>query len=260
MRDTVNPYRKTAGLLRQRLRWDMDPRSWIARSRLKALRNAHSGQKAVIMCNGPSLLKVDFDSLSDSGVYTLGLNKINLLYDKTDHRPNAIVSVNPLVIEQNLQFFNETAAPLFVDSVAIRRGFKTRRNVFYLHSTGIHGSFARDISISLNQGHTVTYVALQVAFHLGFQEVALVGCDHNFATKGPANKTVICGDADPNHFDPNYFAGMQWQLPDLFESEMAYFKALKVYEEAGRGLYNCTEGGNLEILPRKALHDFLSEQ
>lgn len=259
MSGTVNPYREAAKLVARRLAWDIDPRSWQARGRLKALRDTHRGEKAVIMCNGPSLLKVDFEALGRSGVYTFGLNKINLLYDKTDLRPDAIVSVNRLVIEQNLDFFNQTETPLFVDSAAAWRGLRARRNIYYVNSTAIYGSFARDISMSLFQGHTVTYVALQVAFHLGFQEVALVGCDHNFATKGPANKTVTGGESDPNHFDPNYFAGVKWQLPDLFESEMAYFKALHVYEDAGRRLFNCTEGGKLEILPRRALSDFLNE-
>lgn len=259
MRPTVNPYRTGAGLVLRRLRWDLDPRSWQARRRLRAIRDSHAGEKAVIMCNGPSLLKVDFDRLAASGVYTIGLNKINLLYDRTSHRPSSIVAVNPFVIQQNLDFYNSTDTPLFIDSVAIRQGLKTRDNVYYLHSGALYGSFAQDVSISIYQGFTVTYVALQIAFHLGFEAVALVGCDHNFATRGPANKTVTAQGPDRNHFDPNYFAdGVQWQLPDLVESEISYTKALQVYELSGRRLYNCTDGGKLEILPRKDLADFLN--
>lgn len=114
--------------------------------------------------------------------------------------------------------------------------------------------------MSLYEGHTLTCVALQVAFHPGFGKVALVGCDHGFAATGPANKVVTAEGPDPNHFDPSYIAGsMQWQLSDLIESEMARFEALRTYEESGRHVYNCTEGGRLEILPRKPLVDFLDE-
>ena len=36
-----------------------------------------------------------------------------------------------------------------------------------------------------------------------------------------ANKTVIAGKEDANHFDPNYFAGaVKWQLPDIAQSEL----------------------------------------
>jgi len=93
---------------------------------------------------------------------------------------------------------------------------------------------------------------------MGFQEVALVGCDHNFATKGPANKEVTSGDADPNHFDPNYFAGgVKWHLPDLAESEGVYLIARNTFEAAGRKIVNATIGGKLEIFERQSLEHFL---
>lgn len=114
--------------------------------------------------------------------------------------------------------------------------------------------------MSLYEGHTVTYVALQAAFQPGFGKVALAGCDHSFAASGPANKVVTAEGPEPNHFDPSYFVGgMQWQLPDLFESEMACFEALRAYEASGAHLYNSTEGGCLEILPRKPLTEFVDE-
>ena len=51
----------------------------------------------------------------------------------------------------------------------------------------------------------MTYVALQVAFYLGFEQVILIGVDHNFATKGKPNTTVVSQGDDPNHFNPAYF-------------------------------------------------------
>ena len=58
---------------------------------------------------------------------------------------------------------------------------------------------------------------------MGFEEVILIGVDHNFETKGKAKQTVISGGDDPNHFSPEYFGkGFRWQLPDLDTSEEAY--------------------------------------
>jgi len=45
--------------------------------------------------------------------------------------------------------------------------------------------------MSIRQGSTVTYVAMQLPIHMGLKEVALVGCDNFFVSKGPAYKTVI---------------------------------------------------------------------
>ena len=145
--------------------------------------------------------------------------------------------------------------PLFLDSAA-RAHIKSRENVTFLHSDS-QVKFARDVSMSIWQGATVTTVALQIAFHMGFKEVALVGCDHNFAQSGPPNQLVISGEKDHSHFDPNYFAGgVQWQLPDLVASEYGYSLARENYSASGRAIYNCTDGGNLEVFERKSLREF----
>ena len=106
------------------------------------------------------------------------------------------------------------------------------------------------------EGFTVTYVALQLAFHMGFKKVILIGVDHNFTTKGPANQAVVSQGDDPNHFAPNYFgAAFKWQLPDLEGSERAYRLARQAYETAGRMVVDATVGGKLTVFPKV---DYLS--
>ncbi len=258
-RATINPYLFAAALVIKRLNWDLNPKSWVSRTRLRKWKNKYSGQKAVIVCNGPSLLKSDLSLLDN--VFTFGLNKINLLFDKSAFRPSCIVAVNPYVLEQNADFYNETEIPLFLDRCAPQKGLRFRENVVLLHSTPSYiKQFARDCSISIHSSGTVTYVAMQVAFHMGFKNVALIGCDHNFVTKGAANMTVEAGEKDSNHFAPNYFAGgVKWQLPDLFESEIGYTLAKNMYECYGSKIVNATEGGQLDIFDRISLAEFIHE-
>lgn len=254
-RKSNNPYYESIKELVKRILWDLNIEAWRSRSNLKNILNKYQGQKAVILCNGPSLAQTDFDRLN--GTFTFGLNKINLLFDKTSFRPNSIVAVNPFVIEQNLEFFNETDIDLYVSSNASRQ-VRSRKSVTYLHASE-NKKFAQDCSVSIYEGFTVTFVAMQLAFHMGFSEVALVGCDHNFATKGIANLTVTSGESDPNHFDPNYFAGgVKWQLPDLFESEVSYTMAKNIYELHGRRIVNATQGGKLELFERDSLENFIN--
>ncbi|AMR34054.1 hypothetical protein A0256_22700 [Mucilaginibacter sp. PAMC 26640] len=251
---SINVYKQSAFLIANRLKWDLNPLSWSSRKRLKKIKNSHLGEKAVIVCNGPSLLQTDFSLLE--GVYTFGLNKINLLFDREDFRPNAIVSVNPLVIEQNKSFYEETSIPLYLDSDASKVITKGK-DVTFLHSSH-QVKFARDVSMSIWQGATVTNVALQLAFHMGFKHVAVIGCDHNFAESGSANKVVTSTEKDNSHFDPRYFAGgVKWQLPDLPTSEFGYNLAKENFEASGRFVYNCTVGGKLEVFSRISLNDFV---
>jgi hypothetical protein len=255
---TVNPYRVAKQLVCGRIRWDLDWRSWSSRRALTRLRGVHAGGKAVILCNGPSLLRTDFQAINKAGLFTFGLNKINLLFETSVFRPSCVVAVNDHVIEQNRDFFNETLLPLFLDSAA-RKWIKKRDNVVFLHSVH-YPSFAEDCRVSVFQGSTVTYVAMQLAFHMGFRAVGLVGCDHNFAQKGRPNEAVVAGRHDASHFHPKYFAdGATWNLPDLRSSEFYYLMAKDRYEENGRRLYNCTAGGDLEVLPRLTLEQFLTE-
>jgi hypothetical protein len=253
-RPDINPYRHSLSSTLNRLKWDINPESWRSRRKIKQFESKYLNKKAVIICNGPSLLKSDFSLLNN--IFTFGLNKINLLFEKTDFRPSCIVSVNPLVIEQNSSFYNQTTIPLFLDSFAVKFVGHSSTKIFF-HSYR-QDKFARDCSISIYPGYTVTFVAMQLAFYMGFSDVTLIGCDHSFSNKGPSNMKVISGEKDHDHFDPNYFAGgLEWQLPDLAGSEYNYSKAKSVYEASGRRLVNSTEGGELELLPRVPLEEFI---
>lgn len=253
-RKSINPYYYGVYQIVNRLLWDLTIDSWLSRKNLRNLKDKYPAQKAVILCNGPSLLKTDFSLLE--GVFTFGLNKINLLFDKYDFIPSSIVVVNKFVIEQNAEYYNHTDIPIFINSMGTSL-IKSRSNVTFLHHCGQY-KFAQDCSVSVNIGPTVTFTALELAFHMGFSEVALVGCDHNFVTKGVSNAIVVAEEKDENHFDPNYFAGgVKWQLPDLAASEYYYILANTIFTENKRKVFNATDGGQLEIFPRIALEEFL---
>ena len=99
---------------------------------------------------------------------------------------------------------------------------------------------------------------MQLAFHMGFNEVALVGCDHNFSVSGDGNEVQIARGVDKSHFHKEYFAdGQLWQLPDLHQSETYYKLANQFYKRDGRQIVNATVGGELEIFPRMDLEKFL---
>ena len=251
----LNPYYWSTRNFVKRALWDLNPESWRSRRKVKKLRDVHKGKKAVILCNGPSLLDIDLNALD--GVFTFGLNKINLLFGKTSFRPSCIVAVNPYVIEQNMDFYNETELPLFVDQVAIKLGIRKSQNKMFLSSSNIM-YFARDCSMSICQGFTVTYVALQLAYHMGFREVALIGCDHDFSGDAKPNELLKQDTRDLSHFDPDYFStGQHWQYPDLKKSEAFYSLAKQVFECSGGGVYNSSTKTKLDVFPRMSIDRFL---
>ena len=255
---SLNPYQMALRLIRNRISWDMRRVSWDSRSKLRGIFEKYNGKRAVLVCNGPSLNTASLDRISSSGVFSVGLNKINLAFDGCEWRPNLIVAVNSHVIEQNTDFYRSTDIPL----VLARKAYSSvgiRDNLIYLDIVEGGAHMAEDCSWSIASSTTVTYAAMQLLYHMGFSEVALIGCDHSFSSKGQANETVVSGGVDPNHFVKNYFSGGQkWQLPDLLGSEWQYQIARDTFAAAGRQIVNCTDGGKLEIFERRRLEDFLS--
>lgn len=258
MKYELRQYRIAAGLVAKRLGWDLSLFGIMQRRRILRWANSHAGEKALIFCNGPSLNHVDFSMVHESGIFIFGLNKINLLFERTTLRPNVIVAVNPLVIQQNAEFYSHTEIPLFMD-IKGRTSVPNRSTVHFLLTTGPAGTFSTNVVKGVNQGNTVTFVAFQLAYYMGFKFVGIVGADHNFATKGPPNAIVVSADNDENHFDSKYFAGgALWQLPDLIASEYHYQIADFIYRRDGRKVYNCTVGGQLDLFERKTLEAFLN--
>jgi len=225
------------------------PRWARNRGRLIAYRDAHRGERCFILGNGPSLRQTDLSKLRHE--FTFGLNRIYLLFPELGFTTSCLVSVNELVLEQCADEIRALTIPKFLTWRA-RRWFPDEAQTLFLDTdfTGPE-NFNGDATGRLFEGFTVTYVALQLAFYMGFQEVILVGVDHNFVTRGPANQVVVSEGADPNHFAPNYFGkGFRWQLPDLEGSERAYRLAREAYEAAGRRVRDATIGGKLTVFPK----------
>ncbi len=220
--------------------------------RLAALRDQHRLDRAFIIGNGPSLQNTDLTKLR--GEFTLGLNRIYLMFPKLGFTTSCLVSVNDLVIEQCRAEMDALEIPRFL-SWRSRRFYEASTPPAslptFLYTTYDGPKFGRDARWRLWEGATVTYVALQLAFHMGFQQVILIGVDHNFTSKGEANKTVVSQGDDPNHFSPQYFGkGFRWQLPDLETSEQGYRMARQAYAAAGRQVVDATVGGNLTVFPK----------
>jgi len=216
--------------------------------RLSPFKDSRKGERCFILGNGPSLAQTDLRRLKHE--YTLGMNRIYLAFEDMGYPTSYYLSVNDLVVEQCSADIQALPMPRFV-SWRARRWLKPEENLFFLYSTYTGPKFAGDIRGRLWEGATVTFVALQVAFYLGFETAILVGVDHNFSTQGKPNTTVVSEGDDRNHFHPGYFGkGFRWQLPDLETSERSYTLARHAYESAGRKVVDATIGGKLTVFPK----------
>ena len=215
---------------------------------LAALKDQHRGQRCFIIGNGPSLKQTDLSRLCNE--FTIGMIRFYLMFPELGFTSTYFLTVNSLVIEQCAEEIRALPIPKFI-SWRSHNLIEPAPDLAFLHTTYTGPKFAQDARGRLWEGATVTYVALQLAYHMGFQQAILIGVDHNYTTQGRPNTTVVSQGDDPNHFHAGYFGkGFRWQLPDLETSERAYRMARAAYEADGRQVLDATVGGKLTIFEK----------
>lgn len=217
----------------------------------RALKNAYEGERVVIMGNGPSINETDLALLKDE--YTIGLNKVYMLFDRIDWRPSFISSYIGDVVEQcRDEYLKLGDIPTFIAHES--RGVipPTDRDNMYYYGPHKRFAFSLDPVAEICCGYTVTYVAMQLCWFLGFSKVILIGVDHRFKYSGPSDKWHVMKNADQNHFCGNYFdLGQNWQAPNLEMAAAHYAFAGAAFKRFEREIVDCTVGGALNVY-RKA--------
>ncbi|MBN1265959.1 MAG: DUF115 domain-containing protein [Anaerolineales bacterium] len=227
--------------------------------RLRQYHNRHSGERCFIIGNGPSLKKTDLTLLRHE--YTFGMNRIYLLFKELGFETTYFVSSNERVVEQFQEDIRALSMPRFLNW-RTRALFDPEENsvLFFKLRLAFKDRFSPDPEHPISGGATVTYVALQLAYYMGFSQVILIGVDHSFQYKGTPNRFIKQDlEDDVNHFSPEYFPkGLHWQVPDLLHSEVAYRLAREAYEKNGRQILDATVDGQCPVFERVAFSSLFS--
>lgn len=201
----------------------------------------------MIIGNGPSLNKMDLSPLKNE--ITFGLNRIYLLFPKLDFQPTYHATMAEQVLRQFHHEISQLLMPKFIHW-SFRKYFKDSDNCYFLRML-YDPQFSKDLTRGFWGGAGVTYTAMQIAYHMGFKEIILIGVDHRFEGSGVSGTIVKAMGDDVNHFAPNYFGkGVVWNLPDIKQSEWAYSLAKEAFEGEGRRILDATLNGNLKIFPK----------
>jgi hypothetical protein len=217
---------------------------------LNTFRDKHNGA-CIIIGGGPSLKGFDFDYLT---LPTFGVNNIFL----TGYTPTYYCIEDRLVAADRAAEINAVDTTKFVGkhlhhilggmgAVWINTDMTTGYPAF--------PTFSFDLNKVLYTGGTVTYMCLQLAFWMGFEEVYLIGIDHNYnvpeSSKLVAKDVYESTEQDPNHYHPEYFGkGKRFHDPKPERMEKAYERAKEVFEHYGRKIYNATPGSKLDVFER----------
>jgi hypothetical protein len=196
----------------------------------------------IIICNGKSLNNVPREFLKLFP--TFGTNRIYML--DGGFTPTYYVCVNENVLSQYQDDIEKLECIKFLPMKWCKTDYDHAISFTDEHI------FSRDCDEKpVWQGHTVTYVCLQLAYRMRFRTVFLVGLDHSYEFQGKPDQVLISEGKDQNHFDPDYFAdGAKWQAPNLEMSEKAYQMAEDVFRSENKRIINLTPGSKLDVFEK----------
>lgn len=234
---------------------------------LKSIKDKYKGQRCFVLGNGPSLTPEDLDKLK--GEVTFASNRIFNIFDKTDWRPtyfgmldeevanmegvingiNSFECEKKFALQEGYYIFKK-----FKGDTCFLHGWYERK---YLDNPG----FSEDLEEGVYCIATVTYMLIQIARYMGFDEIYLLGLDNRYAYSRLRDGRVIRNEGVANYFGEK---GIAMPDPknavDTWELDIAYEYAEKYSRKHGFRIFNATRGGFLEKFERVNLDEVIGEK
>ncbi|WP_432821423.1 hypothetical protein [Trichloromonas sp.] len=247
-------------------------------------KDQHKGERCFILATGPSVAQQDLRSLADEHCIAVShfflhrdIRVISPQYHVVApyHSPFTFAEVEKLVDGMHENYSKNTIcffchAPYQYSTYEFFRlhpekSFQDTYLIDYTHSSDLNEQnhlrqSTWDIAASPFQVRTVIYAAIQLAFYMGFKEVYLVGCDHDYLhdtkrvsdhhfykeEEGVSDVEHLSGFTTERWFKEYYFRWQQYRLMQEYA------------KQRGCQILNATKGGMLDVFPRVSLEDILN--
>jgi Protein of unknown function DUF115 len=235
--------------------------------KIAQMRNKYEGKRCFVIGNGPSLKKMDLSSLKDE--ITIGSNAIYKHYDEMGFSTDFLILEDIEQTEIRGPELKNVKGPIKMASLYNAYAIACDKDTLFFNSPrpSCHGyywapdlypQFSRDFASIVHLGSTVTYIGLQLAYHLGCSKVYLIGVDHNYGRLPelfPPGKIMITEENLPLveecHFSKGYYkVGDQIGVPYSKKQEEAYNLAKQEFEMAGRQILNAGVDSKLPMFPK----------
>jgi hypothetical protein len=223
--------------------------------RLRMLKDTHLGEMCFIIGNGPSLSVDDLEVLHKNNVLSFGFNRIFLMFDKTNWRPDFYVSQDEKMLFNCQDDVNnlEISAKLIPLINKYFHNIDIKDALYFNVRSSIHGVpvFSDSVDSYIGNSNTVAFSAAQIAVYMGFKKIYLLGVDHNFAVYQNDKGEIINDKSVKDYFTDEYNKDKEnLYIPNLDASTRAFISMKKYCDEHGIEVYNATRGGKLEVFPR----------
>lgn len=223
--------------------------------KLKEFENKYEGKRCFIIATGPSLTIDDLEKLENE--YTIGVNSLIKLFDKTTFRPDFYGIQDKYVygamqdVINNTEFKTAFCADTIAKYYDVPDGFiPFPYNGNYHYFNGKYNEYNAKFSDNAYEivydGYSITYSLIEIAVYMGFKEIYLLGCDCSYP-KGSKSHVVESGFVDKN------------AMSNPIRMRVGYQCAKEYADSHGIKIYNATRGGELETFERVDLDEVLAK-
>jgi len=253
-------------------------------ARNKKFHDIHKGKRCFILATGPSINKQDLNPLKNEiciAVSAFWAHKnikiINPLYhvEAPNHPPFGIEVLRSSFdgyqknySDETIYFFGHSQYE-FSNLHYIKQNPQLKNDNFYFlnycYSQPLDKRIYRnpkvwDICKPLFGARTVIYSAIQIAAYMGFKEIYLLGCDHDYLmdlariTDHHFYKDEESGISDEEHLKA---FNTEWWFNQYYHRWREYRLMGEYLASRGCRIFNATDGGMLDVFPRVNFADVI---
>jgi hypothetical protein len=240
----------------------------------RVLNNRHAEERCFILATGPSIKKQDLKLLRGETCIALSNLFVHPDYKFIEPSYHCVAGYHKPIPKRGwaewlgqMESATDNASMFFslADREDIeRKGLFSKRVIHYLQ----YGNLSEiprgelDITRCLPNPQSVTIMALEVALYMGFKNIYLLGCDHDW---------LLHLGTSQHFYEENQHALVragydEWDGVDLGVQCQKYVRLWQQYRALWQiarrksiNIFNATEGGLLDVFPRKSYKSLFAE-
>lgn len=234
--------------------------------RMAKLRNTHYGESCFIIGHGPSLTAEDLNTLCDNNIDCFGVNRIFKFFPQTKWRPTYYVNTDAVLIRDCLDDVNKI--PTEMKFIPLQNHYYLDINVknpiyFFRNDRRENDQpegFSTDCTNQVNILGTVTIASMQLAMHLGYRHIYLLGVDHSFDKIITENGEVVVDPSVKNYFIEGYDDDIANEVThDIGNTTRQYLRIAKFARDNDIEIVNATRTTKLTAFRQCTFEEALEE-
>lgn len=220
------------------------------------IHNSHLGESCFVIGNGPSLTPEDLTTLHDKEIDTFAVNRIFKIFPQTTWRPTYYVSTDAVLARDVLPEIE--AIPAKVKFIPLQNkyylGIKVKGARYFFRNDRRRKDqpegFGLDCTSQVNIRGTVTIACIQLAIHMGYRHIYLLGIDHNFDKIITENGEIIIDPSVKNYFCEGYDNDVSNEVQhDLGNTTKAYWDLRRFTDAHDIEVLNASRQTKLNAFP-----------